>query len=208
MQLKNQHTQTEITLASEVWLEFLEGSKSAFSWLYHQYFNDLYNYSYRYIKDEEGAKDKVQDLFIHLWENRAKLPVVVAVKPYLLRSLRNIILNAIQKNSRDQLKLEYFVEKQANIAFSAENFVIEEEGDLHRRQLISTTLNSLPARRKEAVYLRYFRNMSYAEIASTMSLTEKAVINHIYKAFRSLRKNSTLKNIIKGLSLIFFFCFP
>ncbi len=194
---------TAPTDEGKVWQAFTGGSKPAFSWLYHAFFNDLYNYSYRIMGEQEGAKDNVQDFFAELWEKKNILPAVVAVKPYLFKSLRNRTLNVLKKSNRNRLKIERFMGEQPSISFSREDFVVEDENQKRQQQMIAAVLNQLPERRKEAVYLRYFKNLSYPEIADIMSLTEKAVINHIYKAFKSLKKNDALRNIVRVIAVLF-----
>ena len=156
------------------------------------------------IGDGEGAKDNVQDFFVELWEKRDGLPLVVAAKPYLFKALRNRTLNALKKGNRNRLKMDHFIGEQISISFSREDFVIEDENQKRQQQLIAAVLNQLPERRKEAVYLRYFKNLSYPEIADIMSLTEKAVINHIYKAFKSLKKNDALRNMLRVIAVLLF----
>ena len=208
MLVSDVHTQkssaeTALANEAEVWQAFTSGSKAAFSWLYHAFFNDLYNYCHRITGDEETAKDNVQDFFTDLWEKKESLPPVAAVKPYLLKSLRNRTINMMKQGNRNRLRIEHFMGAQTSITFSQEDFVMEDESQKRQQQLIASLLNQLPGRRKEAVYLRYFKNLSYPEIAQVMSLTEKAVINHIYKAIKSLKKNDKLKNILQIISVLF-----
>ncbi len=194
---------TAFAKEAKAWQAFTNGSQSAFSWLYHAFFNDLYNYSFRIMGEEEAAKDNVQDFFVELWEKKNDLALVVVVKPYLFKALRNRTLNVLKKSNRNQLRFERFMGEQTSISFSQEDFVVYDENQKRQQQLIATMLNQLPERRKEAVYLRYFKNLSYPEIADIMSLTEKAVINHIYKAFRSLKKDEALKKMLRVVSVLF-----
>ncbi|MEN7547648.1 sigma-70 family RNA polymerase sigma factor [Rapidithrix thailandica] len=180
----------------ELWRLVSQGDGAAFSFVYHRYFNDLYLYGLRISEREELVKDVIQELFIDVWSKRERLLITSSIKYYLLKALRRKTVEKLTELQKKQSKTGAFIANQPLISFSQEDFVIRNEEDLQRRQIVAQVLNSLPKRQREAVYLRYFRELSYQEVATMMGLTEKAVVNHVYKAFRKIRKKGALEKII------------
>lgn len=178
----------------ELWQEFKVGNKDSLSVIYHRYFNELYNYGLKISGDENIAKDCLQELFTNLWFTREKLGNVVSIKFYLIKSFRRSLINFIKKSKKERFMKIAFIQTQPDILFSSEEFIVAEEKLQIKKEYLAKILNSLPKRRKEALYLKYYRELNYEEIASIMNLSEKAVINHVYKAFKSIKLDTKVMN--------------
>ena len=66
----------------------------------------------------------------------------------------------------------------------------EEYGSLQGR--IVELLNELPQRQKEVIYLHYFENMDYTQIAEVMGIRYQSVLNLTQKALQKLRSANLL----------------
>lgn len=95
-----------MAIASEkiTWHSFIEGNKSSFEELMKFFFRPLFNYGYKFIKDEELVKDTIQELFIRLWNSRERLSANVHPKAYLFASLRR----ALYRKTQTQYKTVLF----------------------------------------------------------------------------------------------------
>ncbi len=67
--------------------------------------------------------------------------------------------------------------------------MIEQESDLLRRQKLQQAVDQLTKRQKEAIYLRYYEQMTYESIASVMNLTIESTYALIGKAINVLRQS-------------------
>jgi RNA polymerase sigma-70 factor (ECF subfamily) len=65
-----------------LWLQFKKGDKDAFSRLYRLFSLPLIAYGYRLCPDNDLLKDRIQELFVELWNSRATLSHTNAVKFY------------------------------------------------------------------------------------------------------------------------------
>lgn len=177
----------EIDSHEELWIRFLKGEKSAYEKLFKAYYRDLYGYGLKLSGKPELVKDKIQELFVSLWERREGLSQVNSIKGYLLVSLRRMMLREIKKNSRLSLLEE---DEEANIAdlqFSAEDILINKEIEHEQKQALLDALNMLPDRQREVLFLRYFNGMSYEEIQDILSINYQSVRNHVYRATTRLK---------------------
>lgn len=158
---------------AEIWQAFKGGDMDSFHAIYRQHFDGLYEYGMRLINNRDLVKDAIHDLFVKLWNNKSNLGDVSAVRSYLLVALRSTIYNKLEKNNRVRLYDE-IEQMPFEMEFSVESdFIIKEAGKLQTQKLIEA-LNQLTPRQKEVIYLRYFQEMSYDEIASALQITVKA----------------------------------
>ncbi|MDP4709830.1 MAG: sigma-70 family RNA polymerase sigma factor, partial [Saprospiraceae bacterium] len=117
------------------------------------------------------------------------------LRAYLFTAFRRMLLRRqktidTRKNILDQIAVN-----EPPVQFTIEELSMEQEGATLRQEMIADTLNKLPARQREVVYLKYFNDMSLQEIAEVMSITYQGVANTLYKAFVALRKDAGLLKI-------------
>lgn len=176
----------------ELWENFKSGCESAFKSIYFLHYYALYHYALNISKDETVSLDAIQDLFSDLWGSRKRLGHVLSIKAYLLSSLRRRVLQKLKRKRRKQvLALEFFT-FDPDIEFSPEILMIQRENDLFRQAAVREALNELSKRQKEVVYLRFFLDISYKEVAQVMGINYQSVLNHHQTAIQKLRNNEAL----------------
>ena len=47
-----------------------DGNVAAFELLYEMYFNRIASYAYRFVKDDEVAREIAQEIFLKIWEKK------------------------------------------------------------------------------------------------------------------------------------------
>lgn len=169
-----------------LWARFKEGDQEAFSKIYFAWYPTLYNYAYNLFADRDFVKDTLQDFFVDLWEGRQKLANVQSVKFYLIVSVRRKMLYNLKKHRREPLfGLPEDYELTGTASHESDLILAESEQQTHF-SLISE-LNRLPLRQKEAVYLKYFQELTYPQIVDVMQLQYQTVRDLIYKGIKTLR---------------------
>lgn len=169
-----------------LWQSFKEGDKDSFQAIYFQHFAHLYEYGLRLASDRELVKDCIQDLFVKLWNNKSNLGRVTAIRSYLLVSLRTTVYNKLQQRNRivsGEINDTYLFE----MVFSAESDLIKKETRSAQTKTLIEALNQLTPRQKEVIYLRYFEELDYEEIAAIMGITIKATYKLSARGLEALR---------------------
>lgn len=177
-----------------MWKEFRNSSELAFSLIFSKHYSDLNSYGCKITPNEELVKDTIQELMITLWNSRGRLGKVSSIKHYLLKSLRRSLIRNLEKQKKSLLHLRLYSEYQPDITFSPEETIILEESSRDTDAYLTTLLNSLPKRQKEAVYLKYYTELSFEEVADIMGVNYQSVVNHLHKAFKVLRKSKGLSS--------------
>ncbi|MCK8493863.1 MULTISPECIES: RNA polymerase sigma factor [Spirosoma] len=182
-----------------LWDDFLNGNKAAYAYLYGKYAKTLYNYGYKIAQNREMTEDCLQDLFLTILETRERLGRTDSIKFYLMRALRRDIVRKLTREQRFDHELDTLDFK---IEFYYEPTWLDAQISQEQSTLLLHELNSLPARQKEALFLKYFDNLSYEEIAGVMGIEQSSVYKIVYKAIASLQKRMALHTILAVLALI------
>lgn len=171
---------------SEIWDEFKRGNEESFSQIYHRFFPILYQYGFRFTQNQELIEDAVQDLFVDLFKNRLTIGATNNMKLFLLKSFRRKLLRHLKKESR------YTEESASEIGFgihlSPEDNLIVGETEQLRWNRFNKALEKLSSRQKEAVYLRFKKELGYDEVAEILEMSVEGCRNLIYRAVRSIRQ--------------------
>ena len=150
------------------WELFLEGNDEAYSWLYTNHIQLLYQYGLQITPNTEVVKDCIQDVFVRIYKNKNKLSIPKNVKIYLMISLKNSIYNVFNKERLEEDYVFNFhsIEEQH---IAENNFFNEEE---RREQIneIKRILHVLTPRQREIIYYRFIEEMEYDEICQVMDI--------------------------------------
>lgn len=176
-----------------------EGDKVALSTLFNSYYDQLFHYGQRIAHSDAIVEEAIQELFVYLFEAGERLGDVVNVKGYLFTAIRRRVLEKLHAEQQRMISRNHLRE-QPDIQFSIEDILINKEDETVVRQQLTRALNELPPRQREAIYLRYYNNLSTKEIALIMGISSQTVLNTLHQALRKLYKKECLKRLIRLLS--------
>ncbi|QHT69993.1 sigma-70 family RNA polymerase sigma factor [Rhodocytophaga rosea] len=172
----------------QVWTNFKNGDKQALAQIYTSTVKALLNYGQKFIADKDIVADLIQDLFIEIWNHRENLSSTSSIKYYLLKALRYKIIRHLNQNKHISVRNGISDNYTFELVFSHESLLIEDISQEEEKEKLSLALAQLTKRQREAIYLRYYNNLSYPEIASLMAVSEQAVYNLVSKALKSLQQ--------------------
>lgn len=164
------------------------GLDSGLEGLYNKYYVSLVSLARRFTKDQDSARDVVQEVFFRLWKQKNTLKITSSIKSYLFRAVRNQALNLL----RDHPDWDSLKENQDTIPESDSTSYTLSDSDLDRSNKVKKAINNLPPRAKTIFELSRFEGLTYAEIAGFMKISEKTVENQMRIALFKLREWLTL----------------
>lgn len=170
---------------AELWDNLRAGSEEAFSLVYTRFADVAYSYGCRLNPDKDLVKDCIQNLFVTIWNTRNKLGPTTSIKYYLFRSLRREVVRQQKYSKMCQDGVSHTPTEEE----SAEARWINADEDTERNNALDTALRQLSERQREAVYLRFYQNMDFEEIALLMEISPRAVYKLIYRAIDVLKRN-------------------
>ncbi len=188
-------------LDSEIWHRFKKGDEKAFSYIFDTYHLQLLEYGQRFTPDQDLIKDCIQDLFFELARKKNKLSETDNILFYLLKSLRLKVLSHLRKVKMTTAEIEDVEKMEFRLSYSTEVDPEEKELELDR---LAEAINQLPPRQKETIYLKFYKNLSNAEVAEVTQVNYQSVSNTIQKAIHKLK--SILETNSSSILLFFRTC--
>lgn len=176
-----------VTGEAALWDEFRNGHEAAYARLYDNYFYLLYSYGNKITADTELVEDCIQDLFVRLWESKHRLGPAPSVKNYLLKAFRRRLQEAVQKQGSRQSPFEEQVDFQLTLSWESE--ASQQQLQLENEQKLQAALQSLSARQKEVIYLRFYKKLTNEEIAEVMAISIPSVYNLVSHALKVLENH-------------------
>ncbi|MFP3860734.1 MAG: RNA polymerase sigma factor [Bacteroidales bacterium] len=138
--------------------------------------DNVYRFILKNIKDEEKAKDIVQDTYEKLWV-RAEEVTYKKAKSYIFTTAYHTMIDTIRKDSKvTDINEVNNIEPSTNKQYTGLNEILEQ------------ALNRLPDIQRSVVLLRDYEGYSYEEIGQITNLNESQVKVYIYRARLALKK--------------------
>ncbi len=141
-----------------------------------QYADGLYRFILKNIRDEEKARDIVQDTFEKLWI-KVKTVSFEKSKSYVFTTGYHTMIDDIRKNSRMQE-----MDTGALNSLTVKN----DYNDLN--EILHDALDKLPEIQRSVILLRDYEGYSYQEIGEITKLNESQVKVYIYRARNFLKE--------------------
>ncbi|MEP7016621.1 MAG: SigE family RNA polymerase sigma factor [Actinomycetota bacterium] len=162
---------------------------SALTALYAAHWQSLVRLSWLFVRDQQVAEETVQDAFVAMHSRWSQLRDQDRALAYLRRCVVNSSRSALRHRAVETRYLK--AETNARTAYgttsapSAETQALEHAtGD----RLIAA-LGRLPRRQQEVLTLRYFLDLSEAQIADALSISAGSVKAHAHRGLTSLRSD-------------------
>ena len=170
------------------------GNELSFEEAYQAYHTKVYSYFFRKTKSAADAEDLLQTTFLKLWQYRNSLNDGYDFDRQLFYICRTVFIDYLRKENRIA-SLKAALNKQK----------IEEPAQgisgMDIRKQVEKLLLQMPGIRRDAFVLTHIKGYSYKQAAKILSISVKAVDNHLSKALRFIRRDSSFY----GFLLLFLF---
>lgn len=160
--------------------------------LYNQYVDVMYAYALSLNFNKDTCKDAIHDVFFKVFQNSEQLSKIKNIKSYLLKSLRNRLLDIYRNNRKftDYSPESIAVDFPFNTELTIEDKFIITEEEKYNLKKVQDILNSLTNRQREIIYFRYIEEMSYEEISDIMMISLPSCRKMVFKTIEKLRKSN------------------
>lgn len=175
-----------------------KGNERAFTAIYERYHKLLYVLAYKYLKDNDTAKDAVQQIFLKLWESRSLFSIHINLRNYLYTMLKNHLLNEI-RNNYTALEKNY---ELAQETIEYENEILSKLEEKEMTEQLYRAIDGLPEQKKAVCLYKLKDSLSNQEIAEKMHISIPTVKTHYSQAIKLLREHFD-KLLILLLSSLF-----
>jgi RNA polymerase sigma-70 factor (ECF subfamily) len=142
----------------------------------HKFSDGVYRFILKNLRDEDDARDIVQDAFVKMWE-KAETIEFEKGKSYIFTAAYHTMIDFIRRNKR-------------HVEFESQNISYESSDNSYNdlNEVLEMALEKLPEVQKNVILLRDYEGYSYEEIGQIVGLNESQVKVYIYRARLALKK--------------------
>lgn len=167
----------------ELLSQLQQGKRDAFNQMYERYYSLLYAHAYRKLQSKEEVRDILQNLFIHIWNNRENIIIHSSLSSYLYTSVRNRILNFI----RDTKVREQYMASIQEFSEKGENLIESQLQEKELIRIVEQEIALLPPQMRLIFEMSRNLEMSHQEIADELNISPLTVRTQVRNALRILR---------------------
>ena len=140
-----------------------------------EYADAVYRFIRADLRDDDRAKDIVQDSYEKLWKHVAEIDYSV-VKSWLFSTAYHTMIDIIRKEKR-----------MTGLEESEESDLLTESQYTDLNEILHAALERLPEQHRSVVLLRDYEGYSYKEIGEITGLSEAQVKINIYRGRMALK---------------------
>jgi RNA polymerase sigma-70 factor (ECF subfamily) len=170
-----------------LWQGTRNGDKDSFEQLFKYYYRFLIHYGLKHTTNESLLEDCVQELFLELWEKAAQTQIQ-SFRGYLFQSFRFKLYRHLERIRKFETLMEK-KDEDSNFTLSKEDFIINDEENSEKIQILKKSIGNLSKRQQEIIYLRFYQNLDYNDICEIMDLSYQVSRNLLYQSIKALKKD-------------------
>jgi RNA polymerase sigma-70 factor (ECF subfamily) len=182
----------------EVIQRIRDGDTEAFRLLVERYQGRAHRLALRVLRDEEAARDAVQDAFVKAYSALGRFEGRSSFFTWFYRLVMNQCLDAKRRNksAREQAYeegggIELEPEASFNPVPEVDGVSFAPAATLMRKELLAhlaAAVEQLPEAARETLLLREVEGLSYAEIAKALGIPKGTVMSRLHYARRQMQK--------------------
>ncbi|NCG22423.1 MAG: sigma-70 family RNA polymerase sigma factor [Rhodobacterales bacterium] len=158
-----------------------EDPRAAADLIIRKYRDALFHHAANILKDYHRAADVTQEVFIRAMREKRFYTPEFKMKAWLYRVTTNLCFNMVRNRKRRAAILEARPPKRSTDAAQVDTVFRTEQ---HRT--IMQAMDGLTESHRRILMLRYYSDLSYAEIADTLDIKLGTVMSRLSRAKRRL----------------------
>ena len=189
--LMNQMSRAALDTDAQLMLRFKAGEVDAFEALFSRHCGALVSFAYRFVRNREVAEELAQEVFLRVHDAAPKYRADAKFTTWLYRIATNICLNEVRRPGfrAGHESLDSAQDPDRRPAEIVDNSRPSADVLIQRRAIsdaLRKALAQLPEKQRAAFILNKYQELSYAEVAEVLGVTEKAVKSLIHRAKEAL----------------------
>lgn len=184
----------------ELALQYVDGNNKAFDVLLQRTQHKLFNYIMFMVKDEEKANDIFQDTFVKVITRLQEGKYVASGKFcfWVTRIAHNVMMDSYRSQGNTHV-VDAGEDNDLSKLRDASVMDGSREVELINEQILADVkhmMEALPAPQREVVYMRFYQEMSFKEIAEVTGVSINTALGRMRYALLNLRRMSRQHDIL------------
>lgn len=160
-----------------------KGDSNAFGSLYDLYSRMLLSNIIHMVKDQEVAKELLQDLFLKVWEKRESIDVEKSFKSFLFTIAKNKVYDYLRKVALDKKLTRELIANTIESYSHTEELLSFKE----KNACLNQAIEALSPQSRQVYQLSKIEGLSHKEISERLGISVSTVNNHIVKSSKAVR---------------------
>ncbi len=160
------------------------GDAEALDMLVRIYAAPLIRHAARVIGSADRAQDIVQDVFLHLWQEREHITATRDIAAYLFWLTKNRARNNIQSDVAAHKREERWVSETTGNMLTVENSAEANLDAEEARSAVWAALSSVSPRNREIFMLVWDQQLPYSEVAQRFGISISSVRSQISRSLK------------------------
>ena len=183
----------------ELAVRYMQGDNKAFDMLLERSQTRLFSYILFIVRNHEVAEDIFQDTFVKaiVKLQQQEYAPKGKISAWLMHIAHNVIMDRF-RNSKEKNSVDLLEDKKLE-DMDSDTFSIEPIETLFINQQtlleVKSLMDLLPATQREVVYMRFFQNLPFKEIAEITGVSINTSLGRMHYALQNLRKLIRKKNL-------------
>ena len=168
------------------------GKEDGFTYLYENTYQSKYYLALRYMKDEEAAKDVLQDAYIKAFAKLDTLDNPEVFASWLGKIVANTAMNMLAKNNPLLFSDVAVDEDGESFEYQIEDDDISNQPELaytrkETQELVYELMDSLSEEQRLCILMFHIEGIPISEIAKTMNVSENTVKSRLNYGRKNLK---------------------
>ena len=178
---------------------YLGGNNRAFDEILARNQDNIFGYILKVVKDEELANELFQEAFLKIISKLQKHQYTETGKLqwWMFRVAHNVVVDYFREQKKSFV-VDAPNDNELNGSLEEELFDVNRETELANEQTLKQLvllMNALPPLQREVVYMRYFQDMSFKDIAEEVGCSVNTSLGRMHYALINMRKLSRRYNL-------------
>jgi RNA polymerase sigma-70 factor (ECF subfamily) len=166
-----------------------EGDQDAFAVLVRNHQRRAFTLAFRMLNDYEEASEAVQEAFLAAWQGLHTFRGDARFSTWLYRVVYHCCLRVLEQRRRDSRDLDAATaQAEYHAALESGQEIQSLVTDRERQKTIQQAIQELPGKYRAVLILRHLQELTYEEIAQTLSLPVGTIKTHLFRARHLLKE--------------------
>lgn len=162
----------------------------SFDAMFKTFHQMLYAYAVSIVRDNETAKDIIQEVFLKLWVRRERILITSNLRSFLIRTTHNQCIDNVRagKYTSRGITFEDVARRVEIMELDADDVVLDKIYSEQLQHRLSSAVDALPPRCREIFRMNREEGHSYTQIAVLLGVSHSTVKNQMMIAMRKLHE--------------------
>lgn len=181
---------------NELIYRFRAGDRQALKEIYASYYDAIFLFANRIVRNADEANDITSDTFIKLWRQHAGFKNLPNIRAFLYLTCRNACFDLLRTRQSHQASHKEILYLSRETEMESDREIVEMEV----LREIGLQVEALPPKCKEVFELIFFKQRKTREVAAQLGVSLATVQEHKSIAIKKLRIALLRKDLLSGIT--------